>query len=145
MQENDDMRYLSQEEQECIQFFEDTIISLEESLNEDDQRSEQMPPAVEEVGGHLTSSPNPGVTVSSLMASPLSHKDQDIIDLVQPEPDLVQTKESNFIPPSPGNVLQLFLLWTNIVKNVFRPSNNFAICPFQIYRVCCQPLKATLR
>ncbi|XP_018550353.1 LOW QUALITY PROTEIN: proline and serine-rich protein 2 [Lates calcarifer] len=105
--EDDALRFLSQEEQECIQFFEDTIVSLEESLNEDDRRASQVKPAassqgsVEGVSGPPTSSPNPGVTVSSILARPLSPKDQDIIDLVRPEPDLVQTKEPIFSPNSP--------------------------------------------
>ncbi|XP_039995783.1 proline-rich protein 36 [Xiphias gladius] len=105
--EDDALQFLSQEEQECIQFFEDTIVSLEESLEEDDRRPRQVKPAassrgpVEEVDGPPTSSPKPGITVSSILARPLSPKDQDIIDLVRPEPDLVQTKEPIFSPTHP--------------------------------------------
>ncbi|XP_023265716.1 proline and serine-rich protein 2 [Seriola lalandi dorsalis] len=105
--EDDALKFLSQEEQECIQFFEDTIDSLEEGLSEDDKRSGQMKPAasssgpVEEMDRCLTSSPKPAVTVSSLVARPLSPKDQDIIDLVRPEPDLVMTKEPIFNPTTP--------------------------------------------
>ncbi|XP_071357943.1 specifically androgen-regulated gene protein [Trachinotus anak] len=102
--EDSALQFLSQEEQECIQFFEDTIVSLEESLNEDDRRPGQVNPAAssnKEVDGPPTSSPNPGVTVSSVMTRSLSPKDQDIIDLVRPEPDLVQTKEPIFSPTIP--------------------------------------------
>ncbi|XP_029350585.1 proline and serine-rich protein 2 [Echeneis naucrates] len=72
---------LSQEEQECIQFFEDTIGSLEKSLQDDEHKAGQAKPVVsgrQEVDGPVTSSP--------LMARSLSPKDQDIIDLVHPEP-----------------------------------------------------------
>ncbi|XP_051247700.1 proline and serine-rich protein 2 [Dicentrarchus labrax] len=102
-QHEDDLRFLSQEEQECIQFFEETIDSLEESLEENDPRLEQRisRSLVEGVNGPPTSSPNPGVTVPSFLAGPPSPKDQDIIDLVRPEPDLVQTKERNFSPTNP--------------------------------------------
>ncbi|XP_070848350.1 specifically androgen-regulated gene protein [Chaetodon trifascialis] len=105
--EDDALQFLSQEEQECLQFFEETIDSLEDSLEENNRRPGQpKPPAssrspVEEVDGPLCSSPNPGVIVSSLLARHSSPKDQDIIDLVRPEPDLVQTKESIFNPSSP--------------------------------------------
>nr|XP_019960414.1 PREDICTED: proline and serine-rich protein 2 [Paralichthys olivaceus]XP_019960415.1 PREDICTED: proline and serine-rich protein 2 [Paralichthys olivaceus] len=60
---------LSQDVQECIQFFDDTIVSLEESLNQDDRNPRQGKPS-----------------------RPLS-PNQDIIDLVRPGPDLVQTRE----------------------------------------------------
>ncbi|CAG5926801.1 unnamed protein product [Menidia menidia] len=95
--EEDGLQFLSQEEQECIQFFEDTIESLEESLEEDDSRSahrkshESSRVAGEEVDGLLTSSP--------ARATVPSH--QDIIDLVHPAPDLVQTREPIFNPTNP--------------------------------------------
>lgn len=100
--EDDALRFLSQEEQECLQFFEETIDSLEESLVENDLTTRQLNPTtrrglVEVVNGPVTSSPNPGI----ILARPPSPKDQDIIDLVRPEPDLVQTKEPIFSPPSP--------------------------------------------
>ncbi|XP_070710037.1 proline and serine-rich protein 2 [Pempheris klunzingeri] len=97
--EDDELHFLSQEEQECLQFFEETIDSLEESLEE----GQVKPPtsSAEEVDGPSTSSPSPGVMVSSLLARPPSPKDQDIIDLVCPELDLVQTKELIFSPTSP--------------------------------------------
>ncbi|KAM7367359.1 hypothetical protein PAMP_015265 [Pampus punctatissimus] len=97
LKEEDGLLFLSQEEQECLQFFEDTIESLEESLEEDEWR----PPAssshfVAELNGPTTLNPKPGVIKSSFQA-----KDQDIIDLVHPELDLVQTKEPTFNPTSP--------------------------------------------
>lgn len=99
------MRFLSQEEQECLQFFEETIDSLEESLEENDHRQVKPPTfssnAADEVDTPSTSSPKSGVVVSSPLARSLSPKDQDIIDLVRPEPDLVQTREPIFNPTSP--------------------------------------------
>lgn len=91
--------------QECIQFFDETIVSLEESLQEEDRSTGQVkPPAsshgpVDRVDGPLTFSHSP---MSSVLASPPSPKDQDIIDLVHPEPDLVQ--QPIFSPNSPGTV-----------------------------------------
>nr|XP_046234872.1 proline and serine-rich protein 2 [Scatophagus argus] len=105
--DDDVLQFLSQEEQECLQFFEDTIDSLEESLKENDQKPRQENPirssssSAEEIDGPLTSSPRASVMVSSLLARPPSPKDQDIIDLVRPEPDLMQTKEPIFNPTSP--------------------------------------------
>ncbi|KAM6896420.1 uncharacterized protein proser2 [Lycodopsis pacificus] len=81
--EDDTLQYLSREEQECLKFFEKTIDSLDESL--------------EPVDGAPTSNP----TVSSLSARQPDPKDQDIIYLVSPEPELVQTKEPIFNPSSP--------------------------------------------
>lgn len=133
------MRYLSQEEQECIQFFEDTIVSLEESLDEDDKRPEQRTSADEEVDRPLASSSD---TMPSFMARPLSPKDHDIIDLVRPEPDLVQTRDLNFIPTNPGSVLQLYLLGINTLTTI---TDHFVFSSFQTSRICCRPLKATLR
>lgn len=105
--EDDALQFLSQEEQECLQFFEETIDSLEESLEENDWRTGQVRPPLsrstpsENVDGPPSSSLSHGVTVSSLLAGPPSTKDQDIIDLVRPEPDLVQTREPAFNPTSP--------------------------------------------
>lgn len=106
--EDEALQFLSPAEQECLQFFEETIDSLEESLERDELRpqlakspesSSRRP--VEEVDGPPTSSPKPGVTVSSFLARATGAKDHDIIDLVRPEPDLVQTKEPIFSPTSP--------------------------------------------
>ncbi|KAK5877031.1 hypothetical protein CesoFtcFv8_026319 [Champsocephalus esox] len=89
------LKFLSQEEQECIQFFEKTIESLDESLEESDR---MKPPAN---GIHQTSSP--GVSSRHPVA-----KDQDIIYLVRPEPDLLQNKEPIYNPTSPDfmNMMQ---------------------------------------
>ncbi|TMS02738.1 flocculation protein FLO11 [Larimichthys crocea] len=108
--EDDGLNFLSQEEQECIQFFEETIDSLDDSLEEIDGRTAQVKPPttssssggpVSEADGPPTLSPKPGVTVYSLLARPPSPKDLDIIDLVRPEPDLVQTREPIFSPTNP--------------------------------------------
>ncbi|KAI3367066.1 hypothetical protein L3Q82_009268, partial [Scortum barcoo] len=105
--EDDTLRFLSQEEQECLQFFEETIDSLQESLDENDPRTRQVNTSarsggpVEEVDGAPTSNSNPRTIVSSLLARHPSPKDQDIIDLVRPQPDLVQTKQPIFDPANP--------------------------------------------
>lgn len=110
LQEDDALQFLSQEEQECLQFFEKTIDSLEESLEENNPRPGQVKPTVSSSTpiknaspGPLTSSPNPGVTVFSFQAKPSTPKDQDIIDLVCPEPDLVQNRDQIFDPTCPGS------------------------------------------
>ncbi|XP_058480270.1 proline and serine-rich protein 2 [Solea solea] len=104
------LQFLSQEEQECIQFFEDTIDSLEETIHEDDRSTRHVMSAanftanrrpVDNSDVPLTSSPHHKIPTSSVLARPLSPKDQDIIDLVRPGPDLVQTKEPIFNPTSP--------------------------------------------
>ncbi|KAL6116604.1 proser2 [Pungitius sinensis] len=74
--EDDPLHFLSREEQECLKFFEKTIDSLDESLEPVDM--------------------NP-----SLSAARLGPKDQDIIYLVRPEPDLVQNKALAFNPNRP--------------------------------------------
>uniref|UniRef100_G3N7V6 Uncharacterized protein n=2 Tax=Gasterosteus aculeatus TaxID=69293 RepID=G3N7V6_GASAC len=78
--EDDPLHYLSREEQECLKFFEKTIDSLDESLGP--------------VDGPQTANP-------SLSARRPGPKDQDIIYLVRPEPDLVQNKAPAFNPNSP--------------------------------------------
>ncbi|XP_076025566.1 uncharacterized protein proser2 [Genypterus blacodes] len=97
--EDDRLRYLSQEEQECLQFFEDTIDSLEESLEDNERRTRVRTlvssSPIHEVDGPRTSSLNPTAII------PPSPQDQDIIDLVQPKPDLVQTREQVFSPVIP--------------------------------------------
>ncbi|KAM8908276.1 uncharacterized protein proser2 isoform 1-T4 [Spinachia spinachia] len=74
--EADPLQFLSQEEQECIQFFEKTMDSLDESLE-----------PVNVNPSPLDGRPGP--------------KDQDIIYLVHPEPDLVQNKPPTFDPNRP--------------------------------------------
>lgn len=110
-QEDDVLQFLSREEQECIQFFEKTIDSLEESLEENDQELGQVKPriihssTVEVVDGPLASSPSPAVIQSTLPAKQQSPKDQDIIDLVCSGPDMVQNKGHIFNPTSPGRTI----------------------------------------
>ncbi|XP_060923682.1 proline and serine-rich protein 2 [Limanda limanda] len=87
---------LSQEVQECIQFFDDTIVSLEESLTEDYKRT--APRGRGPTGEVNRSNPRPGLPMSSVLTGP---PNQDIIDLVRPVPDLVQTREPVFNPTSP--------------------------------------------
>lgn len=92
---NDELKYLSQEEQEILHFFEQTIDSLEQSLEEDELRPQVK--ALNDstdgvVDGASYSVPHPQANA----------KEQDIIDLVRsPKPDVVQTKETTFTPTSP--------------------------------------------
>uniref|UniRef100_A0A3Q3FRA7 Proline and serine rich 2 n=1 Tax=Labrus bergylta TaxID=56723 RepID=A0A3Q3FRA7_9LABR len=85
------------EEQECLKFFEKTIDSLEDGLEDNDARRQRQlkPPLVDEP-------PVPSPMVSTLLARPPSHKDHDIIDLVRSDPDLLQTREPIFSPTNPG-------------------------------------------
>ncbi|CAB1333785.1 unnamed protein product [Coregonus sp. 'balchen'] len=92
--EDKSLQFLSQEEQDCILFFEETIDSL------------LTTPAVAELDGPrpptLASAPSPVPPLSAL-DRPTSPKDQDIIDLVRPaQPDLVQPIQAPFNPPMPG-------------------------------------------
>ncbi|XP_008289862.1 proline and serine-rich protein 2 [Stegastes partitus] len=98
--EDESLQFLSQEEQECLQFFEETIDSLEESLEEDDLR-QAKPPEIHELDGPVASSPRTGVSGSPSFNRPPSPKEQDIIDLVRPEPDLLQSREPVFSPTNP--------------------------------------------
>ncbi|XP_051810905.1 proline and serine-rich protein 2 [Acanthochromis polyacanthus] len=98
--EDESLQSLSQEEQECLQFFEQTIDSLEESLEEDDRR-QARPPEIHEVDRPVASSPRVGFTMSPNLNRPPSPKEQDIIDLVRPEPDLMQTREPVSSPTNP--------------------------------------------
>lgn len=98
-QPGDELTSLSREEQETLYFFEQTIDSLEQSLEEDELRPQvqalrdplQVPNGASNPGPHLQTGP----------------KEQDIIDLVRPKPDLVQTRET-FTPTSPDfqNLIQ---------------------------------------
>lgn len=96
----DELKFLSQEEQEILHFFEQTIDSLEQSLEEDELKPQvqSLNDSAHVVDGASNSGP-------LLQASP---KEQDIIDLVRPKPDLVQTKEATFTPTSPDfqNLIQ---------------------------------------
>uniref|UniRef100_A0A3B3QWS1 Proline and serine-rich protein 2-like n=1 Tax=Paramormyrops kingsleyae TaxID=1676925 RepID=A0A3B3QWS1_9TELE len=77
--ENESLRFLSREERECIRFLEETIDSLDEDLDEPDEK-------------RLSGSANPAVhrpiTAATVMMSgrSVNPKDQDIIDLVQKQP-----------------------------------------------------------
>ncbi|XP_038851501.1 protein transport protein SEC31-like [Salvelinus namaycush] len=86
--EDKTLQFLSQEEQDCILFFEETIDSL------------LTAPAVDELDGPgppiLASAPSP-VPPRSALDRPTSTKDQDIIDLVRPaQPDLVNPIQAPF-------------------------------------------------
>lgn len=80
----DELASLSREEQETLHFFEQTIDSLEQSLEEDELRPQIQAFNASNLGPQLQASP----------------KEQDIIDLVRTRPDLVQTRET-FTPTSP--------------------------------------------
>ncbi|XP_034019140.1 specifically androgen-regulated gene protein [Thalassophryne amazonica] len=88
----DTLKFLSQEEQECIQFFEETIDYLEGSLEEDELKARMATTSLSHVNPVEVDGP------ASLSPKSPSHS-QDIIDLVQP--DLIQTKEPVFSPTSP--------------------------------------------
>ena len=90
---------MQQLEQECLQFFESTIDSLEESF-EDGEEQTQQPPT-------LASAPSSSVmpvqsSSPALQTRTPNARDNDIIDLVRSEPDLVPTKEAIFNPTMPG-------------------------------------------
>ncbi|KAK5849391.1 hypothetical protein PBY51_009037 [Eleginops maclovinus] len=110
--EDDTLKFLSQEEQECIQFFENTIDSLEEGLEENDRRK---PPGFKPAN---SSCPTSSPVVSSLLSRHPGPKDQDIIYLVRPEPDLLQNKEPIYNPTSPD--------FTNMMQT---PGSHFEIKP----------------
>lgn len=108
-QEEDGLRFLSREEQECLQFFEKTIDSLEESLEENDQQPEEVKPTarsrgVQEVDGHLSSTPSPSAMLSTFQSRFHSSKDHDIIDLVRPQPNQAQSRAMDFNPTYPGSI-----------------------------------------
>ncbi|XP_020346769.1 flocculation protein FLO11 [Oncorhynchus kisutch] len=86
--EDNALQFLSQEEQDCILFFEETIDSL------------LTAPVVDELDGPgppiLASAPST-VPSRSALDRPTSTKDQDIIDLVRPaQPDLVHPIQAPF-------------------------------------------------
>lgn len=103
---------LSQEEQDCIQFFEKTIDSLEASLEEDDWRLVRARPfesATQEVTRPVAMSTNPYTT---------NPKDHDIIDLVHKEADSVHSKEPIFSPNHRGSVQQLAFVFGVVSYNI---------------------------
>ncbi|RVE56505.1 hypothetical protein OJAV_G00221870 [Oryzias javanicus] len=92
-EKDDTLKYLSPEEQETLQFFEQTIDSLDDSLEEqENRRSGQIKPQENShtpvciVDGHSIPNPPPH---------------QDIIDLVHSEPDRMPPKEAVFNPNNP--------------------------------------------
>uniref|UniRef100_A0AAV2ISZ9 Uncharacterized protein n=1 Tax=Knipowitschia caucasica TaxID=637954 RepID=A0AAV2ISZ9_KNICA len=84
----DEPKSLSQDVQETLNFFEQTIDSLEKGLNEEELRPQVKwfnNPVDKDGGSH----------------SHVNVKEQDIIDLVRPKPDLLQTRDTSFTPYSP--------------------------------------------
>lgn len=88
LQGDNALQFLSREEQECLQFFEETIESLEEGLDEEQQRQRR----------HLELNSRPVKQFDGLPTN------RDIIDLVHSEPDLVHAKEPIFSPTQPGTM-----------------------------------------
>ncbi|KAK7896804.1 hypothetical protein WMY93_022129 [Mugilogobius chulae] len=88
---HDDRTSLTKEEQEILDFFQQTVDSLEEGLEQEGPKP------------HVSSFNNLAVdsTTHSRPHFQANPKEQDIIDLVRPKPDLVQTKETTFTPTSP--------------------------------------------
>lgn len=99
------LQFLSREEQECLQFFEETIESLEEGLDEEQQRQKR----------HLELNSQPVEQVDGLSSLP---PNRDIIDLVHSEPDLVHAKGPIFSPTQ-----------TDFHHNLHTPESNFEIKP----------------
>ncbi|KAF4114959.1 proline and serine-rich protein 2 [Onychostoma macrolepis] len=83
---DDDLRFLSLEERECILFFEETIGSLEE----DDERTGIS------AGEHRLAAERPAAYTTARHPSPV---DLDIIDLVHPMPD--PSKQRDTLPVMP--------------------------------------------
>ncbi|KAF6723309.1 Proline and serine-rich protein 2 [Oryzias melastigma] len=92
-EKDDTLKYLSPEEKETLQFFEQTIESLDDSLeDQENRRSGQIK--------HQENSHTPICVVDGhSIPNPSPH--QDIIDLVHPEPDLMPHKETLFNPNNP--------------------------------------------
>ena len=97
-----DNKNLQQLEQECLQFFESTIDSLEESFEDGEEQSQQALPLASAPSSSLmpVRSSSPGAP-SPLQTRTPNPRDNDIIDLVRPEPE-VPTKEAFFNPAMPG-------------------------------------------
>ncbi|XP_061524458.1 proline and serine-rich protein 2 [Phycodurus eques] len=105
LRDEDTLRFLSPEEKECLQFFEETIGSLENSLEEDELRAGLVKSPA---SGSLLSDEMDGApstldlcTAPSRTTRRLSAKEQDIIDLVRPDPELMLAKLPSFNPTSP--------------------------------------------
>ncbi|XP_027899808.1 extensin [Xiphophorus couchianus] len=88
----DALKFLSREEQECLQYFEETIESLEDGIDEEQQRlGQRSRPELnsrpfDSVGRHGSLAPNSEVSPNY------------IIDLVHSEPDLVHAAEPVYSP-----------------------------------------------
>ncbi|XP_061839566.1 uncharacterized protein [Nerophis lumbriciformis] len=117
--EEDTLRFLSQEEQECLQFFEETIDSLENSLEEEELRPglnrslTRRSFLVDEMDGLEV--PADFFTAGTQR---LSANDLDIIDLVRPDPHQMHTKVPVFTPSSP-----------DFQTMVVNPESHFEIKP----------------
>ncbi|KAJ3612033.1 hypothetical protein NHX12_020310 [Muraenolepis orangiensis] len=110
---------LKQLEQECLQFFESTIDSLDDSIEEGDEQNQRAAGLASEVLDRPTAAFRPVSSVlnSSPAGSPgpqsrtANLRDHDIIDLVRPEPDLVQTSPTvpdlHSVAAHPGSPLEV--------------------------------------
>ncbi|KAJ8384329.1 hypothetical protein AAFF_G00205820 [Aldrovandia affinis] len=102
--EDEALQFLSREEKECILFFEETIDSLDDDV--EDPGLGLSSGSSTSVEGRSTA-PSPvaaPVRSPSPVAAPIrspSPKEQDIIDLVQSQPDLTEPREVPFNPPMP--------------------------------------------
>uniref|UniRef100_A0A3P9QDU5 Proline and serine rich 2 n=1 Tax=Poecilia reticulata TaxID=8081 RepID=A0A3P9QDU5_POERE len=88
--QGDTLKFLSREEQECLQFFEETIESLDDGLDEQQRlgqrrRLDHNSRPFNSADGHPSLAPN-------------------IIDLVHSEPDLVHTAEPVYSPSHQGTM-----------------------------------------
>lgn len=85
---------------------------------------------VPDSGVVTTLSSHPEVTASSVMARPVSPKDQEIIDLVRPGPDLIRTKEPMFNPTNPGKLSKIPTFFFVTLSNQ-KPTIHFRPPDFQ--------------
>ncbi|XP_054656588.1 proline and serine-rich protein 2 isoform X2 [Dunckerocampus dactyliophorus] len=121
--EEDTLRFLSPEEKECLQFFEETIDSLENSLEEEDLRP-GLNKSLTSRSLLVNVMDGPAATSDLDTVGPqqttrrFSAKDLDIIDLVRPDPHLMLAKAPAFIPTSP-----------DFQKMVVNPNSHFEIKP----------------
>ncbi|XP_077565300.1 uncharacterized protein proser2 [Stigmatopora nigra] len=103
--DEDALGFLSPEEKECLQFFEKTIGSLESGLEEDELGAAASQGSLKSTGSpNLPAREMDGddlARVPPLSTGSFGAKDQDIIDLVRPDPDLMLAKLPVFKPTSP--------------------------------------------
>ncbi|KAJ8261774.1 hypothetical protein GJAV_G00158260 [Gymnothorax javanicus] len=95
--DDDRLQFLSREEKECIQFFEETIDSLEDD-SEDPGLGLSSGSSTSVDGRSATPSP---ITVTATERSP-SPREHDIIDLVRYQPASLEPRETPFNPPIQG-------------------------------------------